>query len=353
MESPKVDQRSIPVPKTLERLQAIFDDGSRKPITVSQYCAHVLRLYKGMFGEGAEITSFEWLRDVAKVLDYFATTYSDKLSMQATGITPLLVVVKKEFPKDSELYQTYYRRYQTVREMMEKARPLPQVMTEAEFRNWKTVSQINDKRVELQRRVNRSILHKAPAELTTADKVILMRHVVLCLYSQSPSLRNDYSNLEVVRFEDMHTPSAEALMAGNRNYLLEHAKGQFRLVLKDFKTAKAYGKQTIDLPTRTNNVIVESLEVFPQKYLLYRMRTPNEPMSRNYLTKFCTNIFEDANVGTCLLRKICISNAMKDAPSILEREALAKQMLHSTSIQMQTYEKHYQPDGTKIRITDA
>jgi hypothetical protein len=102
-------------------------------------------------------------------------------------------------------------------------------------------------------------------------------------------------------------------MAGNGHYLLEYAKSQFRIVLKDNKTFKTYGEQKIDLPSQSNNAIAESLIVFPKKYLLTRMRSPNEPMSRNYLAKFCAAIFPDANVGTCLLRKICISNAMRDA----------------------------------------
>lgn len=113
---------------------------------------------------------------------------------------------------------------------------------------------------------------------------------------------------------------------------------------------KAYGTQNIDLPTRTNNVIIESLRVFPRKYLLSRMRTPDEPMTRNYLTKFASGIFPDANVGTCLLRKICVSDAMKGAPTIVEREELAKQMLHSSKMQTWTYEKHYLPNGSKIQF---
>lgn len=353
MESAKIVERTVNLPRTLELLQAVFDDGTRKPVTVSQYCNHVIRLYKGMFNSEAEISNFEWLRDATKVLAYLANTYPDKLPMQATGINPLLVVVKKEFPKDNELYQTYYRRYQEVRELMDKARPPPQVMTEREFANWKTISQINEHRVELQRRVNRSILPKTPGQLTIADRVILIRYLVLCLYTQSPSLRNDYSNLPIIQFEEMDTPSTKALMAGKGNYLLEHAKGHFRIILRDFKTSKSLGEQTIDLPTRTCNVIAETLEAFPRKFLLSCMRTPDQPMSRNYLTKFCASIFPDANVGTCLLRKICVSNAMKDAPSIAEREELAKKMLHSASIQQRTYEKKYLPDGSKIQFDDA
>lgn len=82
------------------------------------------------------------------------------------------------------------------------------------------------------------------------------------------------------------------------------------------------------MPDESNSVIAESLCIFPRSYLLSRIRTPDAPMSRNYLTKFCSQLFPDANVGTCLLRKIYIFNAMKDAPSLAERDLLARPMLH-------------------------
>jgi hypothetical protein len=186
--------------------------------------------------------------------------------------------------------------------------------------------------------------------MSSKDKVTLIQRLVLCLYTYSPAVRGDYSELPVILFESIESPAAKMLMARNGNYLLDYAKGQFRVVLKDYKTVRTYGVQHIDLPTRSNNVVSESLTVFPRKYLLSRMRTPDEPMSRNYLAKFCANIFPDANVGTCLLRKICVLNTMKDAPSIAEREHLAKQMLHSSTMQMHTYEKKYLPDGSKIQF---
>jgi hypothetical protein len=352
MQASGTDVKIVKVPMTSELLRGLFDDGSRKTVTVNQYIAHVVWLYRGLFGLD-EIHNFDWLKGSERVLDYLAITYADKPSMQATGINPLLVIVKKEYPKDRELYQTYYQQYQAVRESMKKARPPPQVMTESEFRNWKTLEQINERRVELQRRVNQYVLPKPPHELTIEDKVTLIRYLVLCLCTYSPAVRGDYSELPIIRFESIESPAAKLLMAENGNYLLEYAKGQFRVVLKDYKTVKTYGEQHIDLPTRSNNVVSESLAVFPRKYLLSRMRTPDAPMSRNYLAKFCANIFPDANVGTCLLRKICESNTIKDAPSIAEREQLAKQMLHSSTMQMVTYEKKYLPDGTKIQFASV
>ncbi|GAQ93243.1 hypothetical protein KFL_013830020 [Klebsormidium nitens] len=170
--------------------------------------------------------------------------------MQATGLNPLLVVVRKVFPNDQPLYDAYYTRYMQVRKEMKDAKPPPQVLTEREAANWKSLSEINDRRVELQRYVNRKILPKSPEELTIGDKVILMRHLILCLFTYQPAIRNDYSECPIVRFDDIKTPDARILMSGPGNYLLEFAKDQFRLILKDFKTAKHHGPTEIDMSTR-------------------------------------------------------------------------------------------------------
>lgn len=205
--------------------------------------------------------------------------------------------------------------------------------------------------MELQRHVNRKILHKKPEYLSDDDKIVLFRHLILCLYSYQPAVQNDYSECPIVRFKDTKTAEAREIMTRSGNYLLEFARGQFRLVLKDFKTVKHHAPTSIDMSTRCNNVIAESLQVFPRKYLLCRIRSPNQPMSRNYLTKFCfTGLFQDASVGSCLLRKICVSNIFKDAPSIAERDDLARSMLHTAAILRRVYEKKFLPDGTRIQF---
>jgi hypothetical protein len=44
-------------------------------------------------------------------------------------------------------------------------------MTEHEGANWKTLEEITKRREELQRRVNRLILPKQPADLTMEDRI--------------------------------------------------------------------------------------------------------------------------------------------------------------------------------------
>jgi hypothetical protein len=97
-------------------------------------------------------------------------------------------------------------------------------------------------------------------------------------------------------------------------------------------------------------VIAESLAIFLKKYLLSRMRTPDAPMGSGYLTKFLAAIYPDSNLSSCLLRKITVSNAMKNAPSLYERDQLAKSMLHTAPIAMRHYELKYRLDGSRIQF---
>ncbi|GAQ91963.1 hypothetical protein KFL_008920020 [Klebsormidium nitens] len=62
---------------------------------------------------------------------------------------------------------------------MDEARPPPQQLTEHEAANWKTLDEIPERRVELQRYVNRKILPKKPEDLTIEDRFILIRHLIL------------------------------------------------------------------------------------------------------------------------------------------------------------------------------
>jgi hypothetical protein len=88
-------------------------------------------------------------------------------------------------------------------------------MTESELKNWRTLNEINQRRVELQRKANRTIMPKRPEELTVGDRVTLLWYLVLCLYTQMNAIRNDWSDLPVVRFEDLGSTAAREVMSGS------------------------------------------------------------------------------------------------------------------------------------------
>jgi hypothetical protein len=184
MEASAADIKVITTLTIAERLlHNVFDDSTRKPFTIAQYSTCALRLFKGMYAPKEDFDSLDWVRDTARIIKYLERTYSTKLPTQAASLNPLLIIARKLWPGEQQIYETLYNRHTAVRKLMDDARPAQQ-MTEREFKNWRTLDEINQRRVELQRKVNRTIVPKRPEELTVGDKVTLLWYLVLCLYTQ-------------------------------------------------------------------------------------------------------------------------------------------------------------------------
>jgi hypothetical protein len=132
------------------------------------------------------------------------------------------------------------------------------------------------------------------------------------------------------------------------NHIMETAKGQFIFHLRYFKTDRTQAEKAYTFLAQMNNVVVESLTVFPRRYLLSCMRKPNTPIGRNYYSKFMAALWPDANVGSSLMRKILISNEYKGASSLRDWAEKASSCLHSVAVQQTHYEKKYRPDETPI-----
>jgi hypothetical protein len=131
------------------------------------------------------------------------------------------------------------------------------------------------------------------------------------------------------------------------NHIMETAKGQFTFHLRYFKTDRSQEETMYPFSTRMNNVVVESLVVFPEVPVELHEEA-RYPMGRNYYSKFMAAIWVDANVGSSLVRKILISNKYKGAPSLRDRTEKASSCLHSVAVQQTHCEKKYRPDETPI-----
>jgi hypothetical protein len=99
MGASKADTKVITTVSTAEQLlHTVFDDGTRKPFTINQYCTRVQRLFKGMYAPKEDFDSLDWMRDTARIIEYLERNYSTKLSTQATYVNPLLVIARKLWP---------------------------------------------------------------------------------------------------------------------------------------------------------------------------------------------------------------------------------------------------------------
>ena len=130
-------------------------------------------------------------------------------------------------------------------------------------------------------------------------------YLILSLYYLNAPRRNkDYSLLKVVNNYNDKLPN-------EYNYFDVKNK---KFIFNNYKTAKKYNRQEIDVNDDLYNIINEYIRQFKIKnndYLLYNLIT-NEPLSNiNAITLILNRIF-NKNIGSSMLRKLYLSNRYGD-----------------------------------------
>ena len=117
------------------------------------------------------------------------------------------------------------------------------------------------------------------------------------------------------------------------NYL---EKKQF--VFNKYKTAKVYGRQTVELPAELKAVMTKWLKINKTDYLFYKPST-GKPLTPSDLTRWLGSIFDGTNISVDMLRSIYLSHQYKGLPAIKALEAQAEAMGHSVSTEINNYVK--------------
>ena len=164
--------------------------------------------------------------------------------------------------------------------------------TETENENW--ISQDNLKEV----------YDKIKSNYTKNNKAF-QDYLILSLYYLNPPRRNkDYSLLKVVTVYNDKLPN-------EYNYYDMKNK---KFIFNNYKTAKKYNKQEIDVNEELSNIIneyIKELKIKNNDYLLYNLMS-NEPLlSTNAITLILNRIF-NKKIGSSMLRKLYLSNRYSD-----------------------------------------
>ena len=157
--------------------------------------------------------------------------------------------------------------------------------------------------------------------LTPAQMKTMQHYAVLSCYCLIPPRRiADYTNFKVKNIDRKE-----------ENYYNEDKK---ELVFNHYKTAKAYGTQTVDCPPALQEVFDKWFPIAKKysDYLLFN--SYGDALSQPQLTKMLNTIF-DKKISASMLRHIFISDeVLKDVPKIQELEKIAQDMGHSVGEQM-------------------
>jgi hypothetical protein len=148
------------------------------------------------------------------------------------------------------------------------------------------------------------------------------QYLVVSLYTLTPPVRADYGAMEVHARRDK---------SRTENELIWNAKPTF--IFRKYKTAKTYGEVELAVPKALVNVIKEWFDVLGgvPTYLL-----GDTAMTPNTFAVYVARVFKtytNKEVGISLIRHSYITHAYPSLRTIVQKQKLATQMLHSRDLQ--------------------
>ena len=189
-----------------------------------------------------------------------------------------------------------------------------QTKTQAQKDNW--ISQ--DTVMRIYRKLYKDVSPLFRLEkLTKKQLQELQNLVILSVYTQIPPRRL----LDYTMFKLRNVDKAKDNYMDKRTF-----------VFNQYKTAKKYNQQTVNIPQRLRNIILKWESKHNNDYLLFD--ESGNPLSPPRLTLKLNKIFGGKKISVNMLRHIYITDEVLDnAPALRKLEEMAEDMGHSVGTQ--------------------
>tara|TARA_R110000796_G_scaffold96322_3_gene202024 strand:+ start:4689 stop:5627 length:939 start_codon:yes stop_codon:yes gene_type:complete len=163
------------------------------------------------------------------------------------------------------------------------------------------------------------------------DFGLYQEYLVGSLYTILPPVRNDYSNMVVMSFEEYNDTDPTGI-----NALVRTNKRMF-FSFGNYKTDNKYGVKIVDIPEDLEVIISIWLDYNETGYFL--INNKKNPLSDNSLTKLLNKIFSSTGkkISTTMLRTIYLTE--KYPANNCEKVEDARIMGHSVATQQNIYVK--------------
>lgn len=189
-----------------------------------------------------------------------------------------------------------------------------QKKTEKQEKNWMSWEQVQQVYADVYKELGPLIRKKNP---TQRDILRLVDLILLAVFVLIPPRRSqDFTEMKIKNYnidEDNYFDSKRNVFVFNR-----------------YKTKGTYGSQTVKIPSNLLLLLKKWIKINPTDYLLFD--TKKGKLTQSRLTIKLNSIF-DKNVSTSMLRHIFLSSKFGDAPTLKERDLIAKDMGHSVETQ--------------------
>ena len=241
--------------------------------------------------------------------------YTNKNSLKSHLSTLAVVLKELNSLKPYKLYSDISTAIQ--KQVSNKAKE--QVMDDKRKANFVCFDDIVKRRDELRDRFRAD---------KTDNKTNLL-YVLLSLYTYQAPLRQDWKDVIITK-KKPPVKTQQNYLWNNKILFLNHDK-----VVKN-----AYGRAQIEISKELQDVITESLEAFPRKYVLSLINDGNKPLGKQNFERLLGEIFAPKKLSVDLLRSSYITDKYDNkAFSLKDKEELAKLMRHSASTANENYNK--------------
>jgi integrase len=258
--------------------------------SINTYSSILRSLYKKVFGDGPiEPKKFDQSKTIINHLQ-------DMPANKRKTILSALVIVsgKKEY---RDLMMDDINTYKKDMSKQEKS--------ETQEENWLTQEEIESKLKELAK-IAGPLMMKEPSSLSNAEIQKIQNYIILALLSGvfiNVRRSKDYVDFKIRNVDE-----------DKDNYISKDFK---TLNFNSYKTSKAYGKQTLKLPTKLRNILKKWIQINKSDYLLVDssgnpLGNPHSSSGSVKLNQRLQKIFGGKKSGVNILRHSILSSKYKD-----------------------------------------
>ena len=294
-----------------------------KPKSLKAYMISLRKIYEAIDDKGLDFDDMKWLKGkyYDEVIEFLETM---KLPTRKNYISAIIVALSVH-PVENKTILTKYRNhldgiateYNNIINSQEKSEKLS--------KNWTTMEELKKVVSKLKRDIRERGIEKKET-WNNKEMELYQKYLVGSLYTDMAPVRNDYANMDVIKFKDY-----DKLKNKNKNYLVLVGNKKRFLSLGAYKTSDVYGVKTIQINPIINKIITKWLQ--HNKTGFFLINKQKKALSENSLTKLLNKIFESTgkSISSTIIRHIYLTQLYGKVNK--EKEETANAMMHSVSTQ--------------------
>lgn len=295
------------------KLQALIKE--RKPLAAENTRKSYASILKSLFYRHhakEEPLNLEWFKNQEIIMNDIKNGTLTKRPI----LTAIIAITEND-------ENTEYKKYLMELSAVQKTTDDSQTMNEKQEENWLSFDEV--KAIYKTIADEAKPLLKSEKKLDKKEYELCLDFIILSLTSgiyMDPRRSLDWTEMKTKNYDPE-----------NDNYVdLDNRV----FVFNKYKTAKQYGEQKINIPSKLAKHLRRWIRHSTQDYLLTTYTNFRISVSR--LTHIINKIF-GKHISTSMLRHIYLTNVYKDVPSIKEMNQMAKAMGHTTTMALQYVKK--------------